>query len=178
MGCIAASTVVVRFCPQPEGAPEGVYNTYFGFTVEPQRWFVAKAVVRASLPQRLPPRRCRTFQFFIAWLAQLVQDPAHQAGHQYRAQRQGGRRQVEGRRMGRRSVRPQRHRRLGSRSASPGASTPTWRTNCFSMAEEAFWAGRQGRPRASSRTWPPACTCLMSARASIPYEGVRTTRAS
>lgn len=63
----------MRFCPQPEGAPPGVFNTYFGFTVEPKKgsWKRLLAHIYRNVCRRNP----EYFRFLIAWLAQLVQEP-------------------------------------------------------------------------------------------------------
>lgn len=63
----------VRFCPEPEGTPNGVYNTYFGFTVAPQRgsW----RLLLGHIYRNVCRRDAKNFRFFIAWLAQLVQEP-------------------------------------------------------------------------------------------------------
>lgn len=63
----------VRFCPEPEGPPEGVYNSYYGFTVKPQpgSWKRLLGHIYRNICRRDPVY----FRFFIAWLAQLVQEP-------------------------------------------------------------------------------------------------------
>ena len=63
----------LRFCPQPGGAPEGVYNTYYGFTVEPKRGSWKRLL--AHIYRNICRRDAVYFRFFIAWLAQLVQQP-------------------------------------------------------------------------------------------------------
>jgi hypothetical protein len=63
----------VRFHPEPEGAPEGVYNTYFGFTVEPQAGSWKRLL--GHMYRNVCKRNPEYFRFLIAWLAQLVQEP-------------------------------------------------------------------------------------------------------
>ena len=63
----------LRFCPQPGGAPDGVYNSYYGFTVEPKPGSWKRLM--AHIYRNICRRDAVHFRFFIAWLAQLVQEP-------------------------------------------------------------------------------------------------------
>lgn len=63
----------MRFCPQPEGAPEGIFNSYYGFAVEPKKgcWKRLLAHIYRNICRR-NPNYCR---FLVAWIAQLLQQP-------------------------------------------------------------------------------------------------------
>ena len=63
----------IRFCPNPKDVPPGIYNTYRGFTVEPKKgsWKLLLGHIYRNICQGNP----EYFRFFIAWLAQLVQEP-------------------------------------------------------------------------------------------------------
>lgn len=63
----------MQFCPSPEGAPVGVYNTFRGFTVSPKKgsWKLLLAHIYRNICQR----DATNFRYFIAWMAQLVQEP-------------------------------------------------------------------------------------------------------
>lgn len=63
----------VRFCPEPEGAPKDIFNTYFGFSVEPKKGSWKRLL--GHIYRNVCRRDAEYFRFFIAWLAQLVQQP-------------------------------------------------------------------------------------------------------
>ena len=130
----------VRFCPQPEGPPDGVYNTYFGFTVEPQP-VRGEGFCRISTVT-FAAATLRTLNFSSPGWRSWCKTRTSSRGP-IGAERQRGRRQVQGRRMGRRPVRSQRHRRLRAGRIT-GRFNAHLENKLLLMAEEAFWAGRQG----------------------------------
>lgn len=128
----------IRFCPEPSGAPDGYFNTYAGMTVKPQRggWNKLKAHIYRNICQRNP----EYFRFFIAWLAQLVQEPHIKPGTNIVLK--GG----EG--VGKSKVGEWVVKLLGRNATTVAeAERITGRFNShlenklFLMAEEAFWAG-------------------------------------
>jgi hypothetical protein len=128
----------VRFCPEPQGAPEGVFNTYFGYSVEPKRgsWKRLLAHIYRNICRRNPIH----FRFFVAWLAQLVQSPHIKPGTNIVLK---GREGVGKSKVG------EWIKELFDRNAIvvSEAERITGRFNghlenkLFMMAEEAFWAG-------------------------------------
>ncbi len=57
-----------------EGAPEGVFNSYYGFSVEPKPTALGDASL-GHIYRNVCRRNADYFRFFVAWLAQLVQQP-------------------------------------------------------------------------------------------------------
>jgi hypothetical protein len=128
----------LRFCPQPEGAPKGIFNTYFGFTVEPAKgsWKRLLGHIYRNVCRRDPVY----FRFFIAWLAQLVQQPHIKPGTNIVLKGKEG--------VGKSKVGEWFVALFGRNSIVVAESERiTGRFNAhlenklFLMAEEAFWAG-------------------------------------
>jgi hypothetical protein len=128
----------MKFCPEPQGAPAGVFNTYFGFSVTPQRgsWRRLKQHIYRNICQRNPVY----FEFLMAWLAQLVQQPHVKPGTNI---------VLRGKEGTGKSKLGEWLLKLFERNAMVVASEEqiTGRFNAhlenklFVMAEEAFWAG-------------------------------------
>ena len=162
----------LRFCPQPEGAPEGVYNSYYGFTVEPKpgSWKRLLGHIYRNVCGREP----RYFRFFIAWLAQLVQQPHIKPGTNIAMKGKEG---VGKSKVGEWVV------ALFGRNAIVVSESEriTGRFNAhlenklFLMAEEAFWAGDKS---AEGKLKDLATGMNMSyeRKGLDPYEGKNYTR--
>lgn len=162
----------VRFCPQPEGPPNGIYNTYFGFSVEPKRgsWKRLLGHIYRNVCKRDPSY----FRFFIAWLAQLVQQPHIKPGTNIVLKGKEG---VGKSKVGEWIV------ALFDRNAIvvSEAERITGRFNAhlenklFLMAEEAFWAGDKS---AEGKLKDLATGMNMSyeRKGLDPYEGKNYTR--
>lgn len=162
----------VAFCPQPEGAPKGIYNTYYGFAVEAKRgsWKRLLGHIYRNVCRRDPAY----FRFFVAWLAQLVQQPHIKPGTNIVLQGKEG---VGKSKVGEWIV------VLFGRNAIvvSEAERITGRFNAhlenklFLMAEEAFWAGDKS---AEGKLKDLAAGMNMSyeRKGLDPYEGKNYTR--
>jgi Family of unknown function (DUF5906) len=162
----------VGFWPQPEGAPKGTYNTYYGFSIEPKRgsWKRLLGHIYRNVCKRDPTY----FRFFIAWLAQLVQQPHTKSGTNIVLKGKEG---VGKSKVGEWIV------ALFGRNAIvvSEAERITGRFNAhlenklFLMAEEAFWAGDKS---AEGKLKDLATGMNMSyeRKGLDPYEGKNYTR--
>lgn len=130
----------IRFCPNEDELEPGIYNTYIGFAVEPQKgsWKLLLGHIYRNICQKNP----KYFRYLIAWLAQLVQQPHIKPGTGIVLKGKEG---VGKSKLGEWIV------KLFGRHALVVADGEriTGRFNAhlenklFMMAEEAFWAGNK-----------------------------------
>jgi Family of unknown function (DUF5906) len=123
----------------PDACPEGYYNAYRGFSVEPKRgsWKLLLGHVYRNVCQR----NREYFRWLIAWLAQLVQRPHIKPGTHIVLKGKEG--------VGKSKLGEWMIRLIGLANAMPitSASRLTGRFNghmealLFGLVEEALWAG-------------------------------------
>jgi hypothetical protein len=128
----------LRFCPEPEGAPAGVYNSYYGFTVEPKRGSWKRLL--GHIYRNVCQRDAQHFRFFVAWLAQLVQEPHIKPGTNIVLRgKEGVGKSIVGKWIvklfGRNAIVVSESGRI------TGRFNGHLENKLFLMAEEAFWAG-------------------------------------
>lgn len=128
----------MRFSPEPGGTPDGIFNTYFGFTVEPQKgsWKRLLGHIYRNICRRNP----EYFKFTIAWLAQLVQQPHIKPGTNIVLKGSEG---VGKSKLGEWIIRLFGHNAIAVSESNriTGQFNGHLENKLFMLGEEAFWAG-------------------------------------
>lgn len=162
----------IRFCPNPNDKQPDIYNTYRGFSVEPRkgRWDLLLGHIYRNICQRNP----EYFRFFIAWLAQLVQQPHIKPGTNIVLRGKEG---VGKSKLGEWIVKLFGHHALvvSESERITGRFNAHLENKLLMLAEEAFWAGDKA---AEGKLKDLATGMRMSyeRKGLDPYEGDNYTR--